>query len=103
MLVQLSIILLTACHPVSVRGERTFHSTHGAGVVANPNLNLDVRLDQGWRLGLVAGARFGDRHNHAYYYGVAGSFARPGRPAYDAPGGYSGAQLIVALSKRLGP
>jgi outer membrane protein len=80
-----------------------FHSLHGAGVVANPNLNLDVRLDEGWRLGFVAGALFGDRRNHGYYYDVAPQFARAGRPAYDAPGGYSGAQLIAAVSKRFGP
>ncbi len=80
-----------------------FHSIHGAGVVANPNLNLDVRMSEGWRLGLVAGVLFGDRRNHAYYYGVAPQYARSGRPAYEAPGGYSGTQLIAALSKRFGP
>jgi MipA family protein len=88
--------------PVRALIATDLRSVHGAGAVANPNLNLDVRLDQGWRLGLVAGALFGDRRNHGYYYGVAPEFARAGRPAYDAPGGYSGAQLIVALSKRFG-
>ena len=80
-----------------------FRSVHGAGVLANPNLNLDVRLDQGWRLGFVAGALWGTRRNHGYFYDVAPEYARAGRPAYDAPGGYSGGQLIVALSKRIGP
>ena len=89
--------------PVRALIASDFHSVHGAGVVANPNLSLDVRLDQGWRLGLVAGVLFGDRRNHGYYYGVAPEFARAGRPAYDAPAGYSGAQAIVALSKRFGP
>jgi len=78
-------------------------SVDGAGVVANPNLNLDVRLDGGWKLGFVAGALFADRRNHGYFYDVAPEFARPDRPAYDAPGGYSGAQFIVTLSKRFGP
>jgi outer membrane protein len=89
--------------PVRAVVASDFHSVHDAGVLAYPNLNLDVRLDQGWRLGLVAGALFGDRRNHGYYYDVAPEFARPGRPAYDAPGGYSGAQLIVAISRRFGP
>lgn len=88
--------------PVRAQVASDFHSIRGVGVVANPNLNLDVRLDDGWRLGLVAGALFGDRRNHDYYYGVAPQFARVGRPAYEAPGGYSGAQLIVAISKRFG-
>ncbi len=89
--------------PVRAQLATDLRSVHDAGLVANPNLSLDVRLDQGWRLGLVAGALFGDRRNHGYYYSVAPEFARAGRPAYDAPAGYSGAQLIVALSKRFGP
>ena len=89
--------------PVRAQIATDLRSAHDAGWVANPNLALDVRLDGGWRLGLVAGALFGDRRNHGYYYGVAPEFARAGRPAYDAPAGYSGAQAIVALSKRFGP
>jgi outer membrane scaffolding protein for murein synthesis (MipA/OmpV family) len=89
--------------PVRAQIASDFHSIHGAGVVANPNLNLDVRLDHGWRLGLVAGALFGDRRNHDYYYGVAPQYARAGRSAYEAPGGYSGAQVIAAVSRRFGP
>lgn len=88
--------------PVRAQIASDLRSVHGAGWVANPNLSLDVRLDRGWRLGLVAGVLFGDRRNHDYYYGVAPEFARAGRPAYDAHGGYSGAQAIVALSKRFG-
>lgn len=89
--------------PVRVVIATDLRSFEGAGVIANPNLNLDVRLDHGWRLGFVAGAFFGSRRNHAHFYDVAPEFARPGRPAYSAPGGYSGGQLIVALSRRFGP
>jgi outer membrane protein len=89
--------------PVRAQIATDFPSMHGVGLVANPNLNLDLRLDERWRVGLVAGALFADRRNHAYYYGVAPEFARAGRPAFDAPGGYSGAQLIVAISNRIGP
>ena len=89
--------------PVRALVASDFHSVHGAGWIANPNLSLDVRLDRGWRLGLVAGVLFGDRRNHGYYYGVAPEFARAGRPAYDAPAGYAGAQVIIAISKRFGP
>lgn len=80
-----------------------FRSIHSAGVLANPNFNLDVRAVQGWRLGLVAGTLFADRKYHDHFYGVGPEFARAGRPAYRAPGGYSGAQFIAALSRRFEP
>jgi MipA family protein len=80
-----------------------FHSIRSAGVLANPNLNLDLKLMQVWRMGLVAGALFADRKYHDYFYGVAPEYARPGRAAYRAPGGYSGAQFIAALSRRFEP
>ena len=80
-----------------------FHSIHGAGVLTNPNLNLDLKAIHGWRVGLVAGALFADRKYHNYFYGVAPVYARPDRPAYHAPGGYSGAQFIAAISRRFEP
>ncbi|MCY7389234.1 MAG: MipA/OmpV family protein [Burkholderiales bacterium] len=80
-----------------------FRSVHSAGVLANPNLNLDLRAGQGWRVGLVAGALFADRKYHDHFYGVAPAYARPGRSAYRAAGGYSGAQFIAALSRRFEP
>ncbi len=80
-----------------------FRSIHAVGVLANPNFNLDLKAVQGWRLGLVAGALFADRKHHDYFYGVAPEFARLGRPAYRAPGGYSGAQFIAAISRRFEP
>lgn len=75
-------------------------SVHGAGVLANPNLNLDLRLDGEWKLGLQAGALIGSRRYHDYFYGVSPQYAAPGRPEYHAAGGYSGAQLIASLTKR---
>ena len=80
-----------------------FRSVHSAGVLANPNLNLDLKAVQGWRLGLVAGALFANRKYHDHFYGVAPEFARQGRAAFRAPGGYSGAQFIAALSRRFEP
>lgn len=77
-----------------------FRNVEGAGVLANPSLNLDLRFDDGWKLGLQAGALFGDRRYHDYFYGVSAEHARAGRPAYNATGGYSGSQLIAALTKR---
>ena len=73
------------------------------GWVAQPQLNVDIRDPlgyEGWKLGLLTGPLFGDRQYHDYFYGVDAQFARPGRPAYSADGGYAGAQIITALSKR---
>jgi len=77
-----------------------FHRVHNAGLLANPQLNLDLQMQQGWKLGLVAGALFGDRRYHDYFYRVGPQYASVGRPAYEAPGGYSSAQFIAAASKR---
>ncbi len=91
---------LTLRIPVRAVIASDFRSAEGAGFLANPNLNLDVRFATGWKLGLQAGALFGDRRYHDYFYGVAQEHARPGRPAYRARGGYSGSQLIASLSRR---
>ena len=77
-----------------------FHHARNAGALANPQFNLDVQMQQGWKLGFVAGALFGDRRYHDYFYTVAPQYAAVGRPAYSAPGGYSGAQFITSLSRR---
>jgi outer membrane protein len=91
---------LTLKLPVRAVIASDFHHTHNAGVLANPQLDVDVQMAQGWKLGLVAGALFGDRRYHDYFYSVAPQYAVAGRPAYDAPGGYSGTQFIVSMSKR---
>ena len=80
-----------------------FRSIHRAGMLANPNFNLDLKAVQGWLVGLVAGALFADRKYHDHFYGVASEYVRPGRPAFRAPGGYSGAQFIAAISRRFEP
>jgi outer membrane protein len=74
------------------------------GWLAHPQLNLDLNnvLRSGWNLGLQAGWLYGDRSYHAYFYDVAPSYATAQRPAYSAPGGASGRQLIVAVSRREG-
>lgn len=69
---------------------------------ATPRLNLDIDSVGGsaWNLGLLAGPIYADRRAHAYFYSVAPEFARLGRPAYEARGGYSGFQALVAVSRR---
>jgi outer membrane protein len=73
------------------------------GWVFQPNVNLDIHDflgSAGWSFGVQAGVVYGDRRYHDYFYSVAPEFATPTRPAFDAPGGYSGATFITALSKR---
>jgi outer membrane scaffolding protein for murein synthesis (MipA/OmpV family) len=75
----------------------------GIGWQTSPRLNLDVFDVGGWsglNLGLAAGPIFQDRRRDAYFYDVADPYVRPGRPAYRSGGGYAGAQLLGALSKR---
>jgi MipA family protein len=76
---------------------------HSAGLTLSPNINIDARdFIGGWKLGALIGPLFGNQRQHQYFYGVDPEFATPDRPAYDAPGGYSGWRAIAALSRRYG-
>ncbi|MFA5939874.1 MAG: MipA/OmpV family protein [Sinimarinibacterium sp.] len=71
------------------------------GWLAQPQVALDYSAGpRRWNFGLTAGVLFGDARYHDYFYGVDSIYARPDRPAYQAHGGYAGAQLIASLSKR---
>jgi len=73
------------------------------GWVFAPNLSLDYRpvgRAAGWNLGVLGGPLYAQRRYHAYFYDVAPRYATPARPAYEAPGGYAGSQLLLALSRR---
>ena len=80
-----------------------FRHVHGEGWVFSPNLNLDqahIGPGRAWNLGISIGPLFADRQYHSYYYTVAPAYATAARPAYAAPGGYSGSRLTLALSRR---
>jgi len=73
------------------------------GWVFAPNLSLDYRpigRAAGWNVGVLGGPLYAQRRYDEYFYTVAPQYATPTRPAYEAPGGYGGAQLLVALTKR---
>jgi MipA family protein len=75
------------------------------GWVFAPNFAVDYLGTghvAGWNFGLLSGPLYAQRRYHQYFYGVAPQFATATRPAYDAPGGYAGAQLLVSASKRFG-
>lgn len=68
-----------------------------------PRLNVDfddVAGYAGWDFGAGIGPVFAADRFHDYYYSVPARFATPSRPEYHADGGYSGMQLVAALSKR---
>jgi len=78
-------------------------SPRSIGVVFAPRVNLDiadVAGYTGWNFGVGVGPIFADDKFHSYFYSVTARDVRPDRPAYDAGGGYSGAHLLVSLSKR---
>ncbi len=73
------------------------------GLIFAPNFNLDYRGHgalTGWDLGALAGPIYAQQRYHEYFYGVAPAFATPTRPAYEASGGYSGSELLLAASRR---
>jgi len=73
------------------------------GWTFTPRLALDMADPfgfDGWHAGVLIGPLFADRRYHDYFYTVAERYAIASRPAYQATGGYAGAQLITALSKR---
>ncbi len=79
------------------------HSPRSIGWLIDPHISLDIDFPlgaMGWKLGLLAGPLFATRRYHDYFYTVAPQYATPERPAYEAPGGYSGAQTLISLSKR---
>lgn len=73
------------------------------GWIASPRLNLDmadVGGVNGLNLGILAGPIYATRRQHNYFYAVSPEFATADRPAYTASGGYSGTQVLAAVSKR---
>ena len=75
----------------------------GIGFTSYPNLSLDLRpefLGGRWNVGIQAGVLYGSQRYHQYFYSVSPQFATPTRPAYSAPGGYSGAVFVASFSRR---
>jgi MipA family protein len=73
------------------------------GLFVAPNISLDIaqfRGEDGWKLGFLAGPLFANQRYDAYFYTVAPQYATATRAAYDAPGGYAGAQVLAALTRR---
>jgi len=89
---------------VPVRAAFTFEAIpHYVGLFLAPNVSLDIAEfpgEGGWKLGFLAGPLFATRRFDDYFYTVAPQYATVDRPAYQAPGGYAGAQVIASLTRR---
>jgi MipA family protein len=73
------------------------------GLTFAPNFSIDLaqfRGEYGWKFGVLAGPLFANRHYNDYFYSVALPYVTADRPAYSAPGGYAGSQVLVALTRR---
>ena len=78
-------------------------SSRAIGWFFAPRLTLDfidIGARPGWNIGLLAGPLFASQRYNQYFYTVAPEYARSDRPAYQAPGGFAGTQLLTSLSKR---
>jgi outer membrane protein len=79
------------------------NSPRSIGWFFTPRLTLDfvdIGAHPGWNLGLLAGPLFATRRYNQYFYTVAPEYSRPDRPAYQAPGGFAGTQVLTSLTKR---
>jgi MipA family protein len=88
--------------PVRAAIATDLRSLRHAGWKTHPQLHAqtDDRLGT-WNMSIAIGPLFADRAYHDFYYSVSPQFAAPGRPAYQARGGYSGVRLIASASRRM--
>ncbi len=70
------------------------------GVVIEPVARYELTglLGEGSRIRASIGPIFATEDLHDYFYDVAPRFARAGRPAFDAEGGYLGTEANIGLS-----
>ena len=78
-------------------------SPRAIGMTFSPNLNLELHQVAGaWHANVFGGPVFADRHYNRHFYAVDEAQVAPGRPAYDARGGYAGWRVQASASRRIG-
>jgi outer membrane protein len=89
---------------VPVRAAFTIASSpQSIGWISDPRLVLKIKDTfgmHGWNTEFGSGPMFIDKKYSDYYYSVAPQYATANRPAYTAPGGYSGTQFGITVTKR---
>ncbi|CAN5288254.1 hypothetical protein BH24PSE2_BH24PSE2_17060 [soil metagenome] len=75
------------------------------GLVFAPELELEQKSFRGtpFQVDVSVAAIFGTERFLDYFYEVAPAFARSDRPAFDAGGGYLGAQFGIGVRRARGP
>lgn len=90
--------------PLRLAVATDFSSTRAIGWLFEPRLAYESKRwrKAGWAYEALAGVRFATDDYLGFYYNVDPQFATPTRPAYTAPGGYSGlfTDLIASWRKR---
>lgn len=87
--------------PIRAAIASDFRSINHVGWRAEPMLNIEtIEQPQRWSLSLSTGPVIADRRYHDYFYSVDPRFATNTRPAYRAPGGYSGWMATATASRR---
>ncbi len=84
--------------PVRAVFSTDLSSIHTRGFTFSPDIAWEERnlFFPGSRLRLSIGSTFGTDRYASYFYEVKPEFVRPGRPAYDASGGYIGSRLSLS-------
>lgn len=90
--------------PLRVVVSTDFTSLGYRGLVFAPDVGVRTAslLGSHWLAYADIGPEFASARFQDYFYQVAPRYARPGRPAYNAHGGYFGSRLEVGLSRSLG-
>ena len=81
-----------------------FGSFHSRGILFAPELSYNRTRVGGsaWTSGISLGSSIGTAPLTRYFYEVAPEYARVGRPAYEARGGYLESSLTASLSRMIG-
>jgi outer membrane scaffolding protein for murein synthesis (MipA/OmpV family) len=90
--------------PVRAAASTNFSSRFQTrGATFSPDVTLEERSVFGsqWNGRLSVGVEFATQGLQQFYYGVAPQFAEPGRPAYQAHGGYLSSSVSLAAFRRL--
>ena len=80
-----------------------FSGIESQGFIATPELVYSQRrwLQSPWRMRVAVGPVYATEPLMDYFYGVAPTFARAGRPAYEARAGYLESRFTLAVSREL--
>lgn len=84
--------------PLRAAVSSDFSSLRHQGWLLYPHLTLAAGYP--WRVSISAGPLYATEGYHDYYYSVPERYATAERPAYDAPGGYSGARVSLSATRR---